>query len=121
MTAHKGVVVDHILVDEQPHTVILVIHQPQHADRTRRDIQKFLHEFRACKGKAGASNLFGKLRRLKLLVARHHEHIKIGFLGIAEKQVLADLNVQPDIHVMAGVNGGGGIVIQPPVRNLELI
>ena len=28
MTAHKGVVVDHILVDEQPHAVAFVIHQP---------------------------------------------------------------------------------------------
>ena len=121
MTAYKGVVVDHILVDEQPHAVVFVIHQSQHADRTRRDIQKFLHEFRACKGKAGASNLFGKLRRLKLLVAWHHEHVKIGFLGIAEEQVLADFDVQPDIHIVTGIDSGGSIVIQPPVRNLELI
>ena len=100
----------------------MVIHKTKHTNGARCNIQKLFHEIRCRKGKAGTSNLFGKLCCLKLLVPRHHEQIKLGLLGIAQEQIFADLDIQPDIHVMAGIDRGGGIVVKcgspfPAVQN----
>ena len=100
MTPDEGVVIDHILINEKTHPVVMVIHEAKYTDGARRDIQKFFHEIRCCKGKAGTSDLFGKLCCFKLLVPRHHEQIKLGLLGIAQEQIFADLDIQPDIHVI---------------------
>ena len=89
--AAKGFAVQYILVDQKPDPACLVIHQSHDCDGAGGEVHKFLHEFRLTKGKPGASDLFGEQGCLELFISRHEKQVKVRFLRIAQKKVLADL------------------------------
>ena len=52
-------------------------------------------------------------------MAGHHQQVKFGFLGIAQKKILADLNAKETVNIMAGFNGGDSLVIQTFIGNMQ--
>ena len=52
---------------------------------------------------------------LELKYLDYSKHIKSGFLRIAKEEVLADMDVQPGVYVMAGLNGGKCLMINTKI------
>ena len=63
----------------------------------------------------------GKVFGVKCLVSRHHQKIKPRFLRITQKKIFADVNAQNLIHTGAGFNRCCRRVIDPAVRDIQLI
>ena len=63
--------------------------------------------------------MFGEIFRLKLLVSGHHQQVKAGFLGIAEKEVFTDINTEKGVYPVAVFDGSGHFVIRPDKGNLK--
>ena len=78
--AAKEPAVQYILINQQPDPVFLIVHQAQDRDGTRRKVHELFHEIRFPKGKAGASNLFGKHGGLELFIPWHEKQVELGFL-----------------------------------------
>jgi len=119
VAAEKFVAFQYIPVDEQPYPILMVVHQAQNADRAGGNVQKLFHIFRTGEGEAGASNLPGENCGFKFLPAWHHQQVEGGFLRIAEKKILADVNIQQEVHLMAGFDGGKGVMVYPLIGNVE--
>ena len=102
-----------IFVNDKADMVFRIIHQAEDADRTRGDIEILLHMCGIGKGKTGTSHFLGKYCGAEFLVTGHHQKVKAGFLGIAEKQVLADADVQKPFHLMAAFDCLRRVVINP--------
>ena len=92
MAAKVWMIVQDLFVNEQTDLVFRVVHQAKDTDGTGSNVQILFHEFRFSKGKAGAADLLGENCRFEFFVARKEQQVKGCFLGIAEKQVFADLN-----------------------------
>ena len=61
-------ILQHILVDQKLHFILVVVHQPHDTHRSRRDVQISLHILRLGKGQAGGADLGGQIFCLKGLV-----------------------------------------------------
>ena len=99
---HTGVAaepfgVQHVFVDDQPDTVVSVVHEPHDADGAGLDVQELLHELRARKGQAGDAQLAGDLLGLELFVVLDHQEIEVCLLPVAQKQVLANDRRRQDL------------------------
>ena len=106
-------ILQHILVNQQAHGMFMIVHQAHDADRARFDIQVLQHFLRAGKGQAGGVDLAGKLLRLELLVAGHHQKIEVRPLPVAEEQVLADDDAQDCVDLVAGFHVVRTVVVRP--------
>ena len=109
---------ENVLVDEKLHMIFRVVHQPHDGDGSGGQIQIFFHEFRPGKGEAGGVDLLGQHSRLKFLLTGHHQQVKFCLLGVAEKQVLANLNAQELIDVVAAIDGAHGVVVQTLIGDI---
>lgn len=121
MAAHVLVFFHNGLIDQQADAAVFVIHQPKDADGAGCDIQKLLHIFGIGEGKAGAADLFGQYGGFEFFGAGHHEQVKIGFLGIAQEQILADLDAEQFIYVMAVLDGRRRVMVEPLIGDAKLI
>jgi hypothetical protein len=66
-------------------------------------------------------NLCRELLRLEFFVSGHHEKIESGLLAIAEKEVLADQNVEHSVDLVAGFHIVRSRVIGALVGNLQVV
>ena len=119
MAADVRVIFQNIPVDQETHTVFFVIHKAQDADRSGGKVQKLFHKFRLGKRKPGASDLLGQGGGAEFFAAGHHQKIEGSFLGIAEKKTLADIQAENAVYLLAGLNGGERVMIQPLIGNAQ--
>ena len=98
--------------------VLRVIHESHDADRTRSQTKKFLHMVIVRKGKSRGTDLFGENLRFEFLMSRHQEKVELRLLGVAEKEVLADMDSQDLVCAGAGIDGERGLMIKAHVGNI---
>ncbi len=137
-----------LLVDDQAHPPLGVVHQAQHADAARVQVEELFHKSLPRKAETGHAQLGGEVLGLERLVPGHHQQIELGLLPVAEEQVFADEHLQHPVDVLADLHGGGGGVVgaqvldpqpvqqivgahlarlaaaairRPPVKNLHMI
>ena len=98
---------------------VMVGHRSEYAGWAGGNVGKRVQIVRTGEGEAGATKLPGENCGFKFLPAWHHQQVEGGFLRIAEKKILADVNIQQEVHLMAGFDGGKGVMVHPLIGNVE--
>lgn len=98
--------------------VLRVIHESHDADRTRSQTKKFLHMVIIRKGKSRGTDLFGENLRFEFLMSRHQEKVEFRLLGVAEEEVLADMDPKDFVGTVACVDGECGLMVKAHVGNI---
>lgn len=98
--------------------VLRVIHESHDADRSGSQAEIFLHMVIIRKRKSRGTDLFGENLRLEFLMSRHQEEVELRLLGVAEKEVLADMDSQDLVCAGAGIDGERGLMIKAHVGNI---
>ena len=75
-------------------------------------MQKMFHMGGGGKGKAGGTDLPGKLLCAEGLFPRHKEKIEFRLLAVAEKQIFADVSAQPFFHPFTVIDRGRGLMVE---------
>ena len=100
----------HITVDEKTYFVVFIIHQSHDTYRAWSNVQKFFHIVFFCKRKSCRPNLGRQIFCFKFLIPRDQKQVKVRFLAVAEKQILADYSSQYLIGFLAGVSFQKGLL-----------
>lgn len=98
--------------------VLRVIHESHDADRSGSQAEIFLHMVIIRKRKSRGTDLFGENLRLEFLMSRHQEKVELRLLGVAEKEVLADMDSQDLVCAGAGIDGECGLMVKAHVGNI---
>ena len=99
--------------------VFRVIHESHDADRSGSQAEIFLHMVIIRKGKSRGTDLFGENLRLEFLMSRHQEKVELRLLGVAEKEVLADMDSQDLVCAGAGIDRECGFVVDAGVGDIQ--
>ena len=98
--------------------VLRVIHESHDADGSGSQTKKFLHMVIIRKGKSRGTDLFGENLRLEFLMSRHQEKVELRLLGVAEKEVLADMDSKDFVCTVACVDGECGFMVKAHVGDI---
>ena len=98
--------------------VLRIIHESHDADRSGSQAEIFLHMVIIRKRKSRGTDLFGENLRLEFLMSRHQEKVELRLLGVAEKEVLADMDSQDLVCAGAGIDGERGLMVKAHVGNI---
>ena len=98
--------------------VLRVVHESHDADRTGSQAEKFFHMVIIRKGKPRGADLFGENFRLEFLMSRHQEEVELCLLGVAEEEVLADMDPKDFVCTVACVDGECGLMVKAHVGNI---
>ena len=98
--------------------VLRVIHESHDADRSGSQAEIFLHMVIIRKGKSRGADLFGENFCLEFLMPRHQEEVELRLLGVAEEEVLADMDPKDFVGTVACVDGECGLMVKAHVGNI---
>ena len=101
--------------------VFFVVHKTENAYGARCYVKEPFHIFWLSKGKAGTADLAGDLSGFEFFPSRHHQKIKFGSLGVAEKKILADFDLQKPVDLLASFDCEDGFVVKPLIGDLEFV
>ena len=88
--AAEGVGSKQFFIDQQLHSVIGIVHHPQHTEGAGCDVQKFLHIRPVSEGLSGGTYFLTEDSGFEHLVSGQHQQIEGSFLPVAQQQVFTD-------------------------------
>src|SRR5699024_4287838 len=117
--ASEILILQHILVDQKPHLLLMVVHQAEYAHRSGRDIKILLHVLWFRKGQPGGTDLCRQIFCLKRLVPGNQKKIKLCLLTVAQEQVLTDRHTvlfsftERPVDLLARLHGHCRLMVDP--------
>jgi len=120
MTANM-ILRDDIAVDKKLNADIFVVHKPHNAYRAGENVEKLEHSVAVREGKAGDTELSGKVLGLERFIARHQQKVEIGLLPVAQEQILAHGDSESLVDLGAGFHGFRAGMIYSFIVNSEAV
>ncbi len=89
--------------------MVLVVHQAQHRGGAGSATEQLPKALLRREGQPGGADLMGQVLGVKGLIRPHEQQVKLGFLPVAEEEVLADGHAQDLADGGALLHGVGGL------------
>ena len=115
----------HLTVNEQLHAALRVVGKAQHGGGAGGAVQQLPQQLLRREAQAGGVDLGAEVLGVERLVRHHAQQIELGFLPVAQKQVLAHADTQraphlgAQLHVEGGIVADAGVFDAQPVQQIE--
>ena len=105
--------------------MVRVVHEAQHRGRAGGAVQQLPQLLLRGEGEPGGADLVAEVLGVKGLVGTHSQKIELGFLPVAEEEILADGHTQnladggALFHVVGGLAGDPVVVDAKALQSVE--